>query len=89
MKDNHIIDLLDNRPLSSLSMAELDQLEAHTAACPDCLRAYESARASLQLIRERASVMVEPPPFFETKVLAAIREQNRVAKPFGFPRCVT
>ena len=80
MKDNHIINLLEERPLGNLSASELDMVKAHTAGCSNCLHAYEAAQASLLLLQERASAIVEPPPFFQTKVMAAIREQNLAPK---------
>src|ERR1044071_95394 len=84
MKDNHIINLLESRSLASLSAAELGMVQAHTAGCSECLLAYQAAQASLSLLQQRASVVVEPPPFFQTKVMAAIREQNLAPKRFGF-----
>jgi len=82
MREKHIVNLLD-RPLGSLSVAELDIVKAHIAACSECLSAYEAAQASLLLLQERASVVVEPPPFFQTKVMAAIREQKLAPKRLG------
>jgi len=84
MKENHIVNLLESRSLGSLSVAELEMIHAHTAACSECLLAYQAAQASLRLLQERASVIVEPPPFFQTKVMAAIREQKLAPKRFGF-----
>jgi hypothetical protein len=84
MKENHVVNLLESRSLGSLSVAELDMVKAHTAACPQCLLAYQAAQASLLLLQERASVIVEPPPFFQTKVIAAIREQKLAPKRLGF-----
>jgi anti-sigma factor RsiW len=84
MKENHIVNLLEERPLGNLSVAELEMVKTHTAACSECLRAYEAAQASLRLLQERASVVVEPPPFFQTKVMAAIREQRLTPKRLGF-----
>lgn len=84
MRENHIVNLLEEYPLGSLSVAELDIVKAHTAVCSKCLRAYEASQASLLLLQERASVIVEPPPFFQTKVLAAIREQNLAPRRLGF-----
>jgi len=86
MKENHIVNLLERRSLGSLSVAELERVKAHTAACPECLLAYQAAQASLLLLQERASVIVEPPPFFQTKVLAAIREQKLSSKRLRFSR---
>ena len=84
MKENHIISLLESRSLASLSVAELEMVQAHTAGCSECLLAYQAARASLSLLQERASVVVEPPPFFQTRVMAAIREQKLAPKRLGF-----
>jgi len=84
MKENHIVNLLEERPLGSLSVAELERVKTHTAACFECLRAYEAAQASLLLLQERASVSVEPPPFFQTKVMAAIRERKLAPTRLGF-----
>jgi hypothetical protein len=81
MRD-HIINLLEERPLATLSAAELDIIKAHAAECCTCLQAYEAAKASLRLLQERKSV-IEPPPFFQTRVMAAIREQNLAAQPLG------
>ena len=86
MNENHIVNLLESRSLGSLSVAELEMVKAHTAACSECLLAYQAAQASLLLLKERASVIVEPPPFFQTKVMAAIREQKLAPKRLGFLR---
>ena len=84
MKEKHIVSLLESRSLGSLSAAELEMVQAHTAACSKCLLAYQAAEASLLLLQERASVVVEPPPFFQTRVVAAIREQKLAPKRVGF-----
>ena len=84
MRENHIINLLEKRPLGSLTASELDIVKAHTAGCSNCLRAYEAAQASLLMLQERTSVIVEPTAFFQTKVMAAIREQNLAPKRFEF-----
>jgi hypothetical protein len=84
MREKHIINLLEERPLGSLRASELDVVKAHTAGCSNCLYAYEAAQASLLLLQERASAIVEPPPFFQTKLMAAIREQNLAPKRLEF-----
>jgi hypothetical protein len=84
MKENHIVNLLESRSLGNLTVVELEMVKAHTAACSECLLAYQAAQASLLLLQERASVIVEPPPFFQTKVMAAIREQKLAPKRLGF-----
>jgi hypothetical protein len=84
MKDNHIVHLLESRSVASLSVAELEMVRAHTAGCAECLLAYQAAQASLSLLQQRASVVVEPPPFFQTRVMAAIREQKLAPQRLGF-----
>jgi anti-sigma factor RsiW len=76
MKQNHIIELLERGPLSSLNENELRAISTHTEICPACHRAYEAARISTLLVKERAAETVEPSPFFQTRVLAALREQQ-------------
>jgi hypothetical protein len=80
MKENHITELLDNAPLASLSEAELQTIRAHAADCIDCERAFEAAQLSAMLLKERTSEAAENAlnanPFFQTRVLAAWREQQ-------------
>jgi hypothetical protein len=80
MKDNHIADILDNTPLADLSDSELQAIQAHAATCVDCERAFAAASISALLIKERTSEAAQHTlnanPFFETRVLAAWREQQ-------------
>lgn len=76
MKDKHIIEVIDSVPLASLSAVELDEVTVHTRECGPCRTAFEAAQVSAVVIRERAQVKIEPSPFFHTKVLAALREQQ-------------
>jgi len=79
MKENHIIDLLENRSFASLNDSERTAIQAHTADCSSCARAYEATKIASSLLRGRAVEVVEPSPFFPTRVLAALRErQNEV-----------
>ena len=79
MKENHIIDLLENRSFASLNESERAGLQVHAANCLSCARAYEATQIASSLLRARASEVVEPSPFFHTRVLAAWRErQNEV-----------
>lgn len=84
MKDDHIISELEKQPLANVSSSDLEIITAHTAHCARCLSAYEAARASSSLLQERASTAIDPPPFFQTRVMRAIREQNQALEPFGF-----
>jgi len=76
MKDKHIIELLDSGPFSKLSTEQLTVVTGHVQACDGCRHAYEAAQVADVLLKERASVVVEPSPFFHTKVVAAWRERK-------------
>ena len=76
MKDTHITEVLDNAALASLSPSEFDEIRAHAQNCTACGSAWAAAQVSAVMIRERAQVAVEPSPFFQTRVMAAWREQQ-------------
>ena len=78
MKDKHITEVLDNAALATLSPSELDELRAHARNCTACGRALAAAQVSAVIIKERAHAMIEPSPFFQTRVMAAWREQQAV-----------
>ena len=86
MKQKHIIEVIDNAALASLSKVELDEVKAHARECVPCETAFEAAQLSALMIRERAQVKVEPSPFFQTRVLAALREQQAVENAPAFVR---
>jgi hypothetical protein len=44
MKEKHVIDMIENSPLASLSESEMNTIRAHAEGCPACRRAYEAAR---------------------------------------------
>jgi len=76
MKDKHIIDVLDNRPILNLSEVELSEIQVHVRECVSCREAYEAARVSAIVLQSRAQATIEPSPFFQTRVMAAWREQQ-------------
>ena len=76
MKDKHITDILDNTPLASLDERDLQTIGAHVENCAACGQAYEAAQLSELLVKERAAETNEPSPFFQTRVMAAWREQQ-------------
>jgi len=78
MKDKHIIEVLDNASIPSLSESELSEVQAHARDCVSCRDAYEAAQLSALVLRSRTEVTIEPSPFFHTRVMAALREQNAV-----------
>jgi hypothetical protein len=76
MRDEHIKKLLDEAPLSSLGKAELTAVRAHAEVCEDCRRAVAAAQLSALMLKTRARESFEPSPFFQTRVLAALRERR-------------
>lgn len=82
MKENHIIDLIDNRSFASLNESERAVIQAHAASCLSCARAYEATQIASSLLQARAGEVVEPSPFFHTRVMAALREQQNEVPAF-------
>src|SRR5829696_2521592 len=78
MKDKHITEILDKASMAALSESELNEVRAHVLECMSCRGAYEAARLSAVVMKSRAEVTIEPPPFFQTRVMAALREQQAV-----------
>jgi hypothetical protein len=78
MNEKHIIDVLDNNSIASLSETELSEVQAHARECVSCREAYEAARLSAIVLQNRAQATIEPSPFFQTRVMAAWREQQAV-----------
>jgi hypothetical protein len=86
MKQEHITKILEETPLSSLSELELTAIRAHAAECRDCLQAYEVAYVSASLLKERAAEAFEPSPFFQTRVLATLRERQSLGDAWSLSR---
>jgi hypothetical protein len=78
MEEKHIIEILDNTAITSLSEIELTEIRAHAKDCVSCGDAFEAAQLSTVILRSRAQVTIEPSPFFQTRVMAALREQQAV-----------
>lgn len=80
MNDNHIIEILDSQPINTLSESELTIIRSHIVFCSACNQAYAAARLSAIFLKERvdeaAYDAVHANPFFQTRVLAAWREQQ-------------
>ncbi|HEV8169017.1 MAG TPA: hypothetical protein VGP59_06710 [Pyrinomonadaceae bacterium] len=78
MKDKHIIEVLDNASIKSLSETQVNEIQAHARECVSCRDAYDAARLSAVVLQSRAQATIEPSPFFQTRVMAAWREQQAV-----------
>src|SRR5918992_2365484 len=86
MKDKHIVEVIDNVSLASLSKTEMEEVQGHARACEPCGAAFEAAQLSALVIKARVNTKIEPSPFFHTKVLAAWREQQAVENVPAFVR---
>lgn len=78
MKVEHIIEILDSTSLKNLSPEQLEIVQIHIRDCMSCESAYQAAKVSSRLIKERAQTTVEPSPFFQTRVMAAWRERQAI-----------
>lgn len=76
MSEKHIISLIESTALSALSESELSAIRAHNGVCLDCRRAFEAAQVSVLLLKERVAETFEPSPFFQTRVMAHLRERQ-------------
>jgi hypothetical protein len=86
INDKHITEVLDNVALASLSRSELDEMRAHARECEPCGSAFAAAQLSARIMKERAQVVIGPSPFFQTRVMAALREQQAVESVPAFLR---
>lgn len=83
---DHVTELLDSVPLASLSETELASIREHSEHCSACRQAFSAAQLSSLILHERAAAAIEPPPFFQTRVMAALREKQMAAVGYSFVR---
>ena len=86
MNDKHITEVLDSTPLADMSPSELEEIRAHARDCEPCSDAFAAAQLSALVIQERAQATIEPSPFFQTRVMAAVREQQAAESVPAFSR---
>ncbi|HLM00731.1 MAG TPA: hypothetical protein VK400_06725, partial [Pyrinomonadaceae bacterium] len=83
MKDEHILDILDEKAFADFDEAEMGFIKAHAARCADCFQAFEAARISSVLLKTSAAEAFEPSPFFQTRVMANLRQKQAKINPFA------
>jgi len=83
MKNEHILDILDEKAFGDLNEAEMSFIRAHAAECMNCFQAFEAARISAMLLKTHAVESFEPSPFFQTRVMANLREKQAKINPFA------
>ena len=86
MKDKHIINLIENTGFGSLSASDLETIRAHATECEPCERAFAAARLSFLMLKERNAETFEPSPFFQTRVLAQLRERQSANEVWSWSR---
>lgn len=86
MKDEHVIGILERNPFVALNRDELAKIEAHALTCEACRKAYEAAQVSAALLHERAREAFEPSAFFQTRVLAELRERQAANEKWAWSR---
>ncbi len=83
MGSAHITEIIDETPLASLDAATRERVEIHAAECAECSAALAASCLAQSMLRSHAEVVeIVPPPFFETRVLAAWRERQAERAPF-------
>ncbi len=86
MINEHVIGMLESKRFGRLDENDRAQIHAHAQACDSCRRAFEAAQVSALLLQERAAEDFEPPPFFQTRVLAALRERQSANETWAWSR---
>lgn len=86
MRDNHIIDLIDETSFENLSDTDLKTIRSHVAECESCESAFAAARVASLMLKERTAEAFEPSPFFQTRVLAYLRESQTANENWGWSR---
>jgi hypothetical protein len=86
MKDEHVISILEGKAFAALDENDFAQIRAHAVVCESCRKAYEAAEVSALLLNARANEIFEPSPFFQTRVLAALRERQAENQTWAWSR---
>jgi predicted anti-sigma-YlaC factor YlaD len=76
----HIIEILDGTPFDRLSESELSIINAHSTGCGQCRDAFQAAGISAAILKFESAQEPEPSPFFQSRVMAALREQRSNGK---------
>lgn len=86
MKNEHIIEIIESMPLSAITETDLAIVRAHVGVCASCEQAFAAARVSSLLLQQHASATFAAPPFFQTRVLARLREQQATSEQWSWGR---
>lgn len=87
MINRHVYDLLDSKPFAKLSVEELRQIENHVKECRKCFDSYQSAKLLQSLWNEKRKEVIEPSPFFHTRVMTSVRQRHKKDSETLLSRC--
>lgn len=86
MRDKHIIGLIEDSSVDSISDGDLETIRSHVAECESCASAFAAARVASLMLKERTAETFEPSPFFQTRVLAQLRERQGANETWNWSR---
>ena len=86
MKTAHIIELIESTTLTNISASDLARVRTQISSCESCKSTFEAATISSLLLKEQAASKIEPSPFFQTRVLAALRERQAASDQWSWSR---
>ena len=82
MKSKHITEILNENRFADLNETDLAAVNFHIKDCPSCEKSFRAAKFSSSLLKTRASLeSPAPTPFFQAKVLNALRAKQNLQKP--------
>lgn len=83
MKDEHILDILDEKAFVEMNASDFKIIDAHVSGCADCRRHYSAAKISSVLLKKTADETFAAPPFFAARVLANLRAKQTTVNPLA------
>lgn len=83
MRDEHILEILDGKAFGELNETELSFIKTHAAQCADCFQAFQTAKISAFLLSAHTAETFAPAPYFQTRVMANLREKQAKMNPFA------
>ncbi len=84
MNNQHILEILDEKRFDDFGGDELENIQSHCARCSPCRQSFEAARISSVLLKVRAeNPAIEPSPFFQAKMMNALRAKQNLRKPIA------
>lgn len=83
MRNEHVLDIIDNKAFADLTADEMSVINAHASGCAECRRHYSAAKISSVLLKAAAAETFAVPPFFATRVMANLREKQISVNPLA------